>query len=79
MCYECKILFRNQRYGKDNLNTQYSSTDPLNFGESTDSLMTGTLNIAAPEVIKHKGQYYLTSLLPTLDGIRMVKLEFVEK
>lgn len=73
------ILFRNQRYGENMINTQYCSSDPLNFGVNTDSLMTKTLPIAAPEVIKHDGEYYLTSLVRSLDGIKMTKLQFERK
>jgi len=72
------ILFRNVEYGMKNLNVQYCSSDPLNFGVDTDSLMVGRLKIAAPEVIQFEGQYYLASLKSTLDGIKLAKLEFAE-
>jgi hypothetical protein len=72
------ILFRNIRYGENSLNVQYCSPDPLNFGVNTDSLMVGQLEIAAPEVIEHQGQYYIASLKTSLDGIKMARLKFVE-
>jgi hypothetical protein len=73
------VLFRNVEYGMNNLNVQYCSTDPLNFGIDTDSLMVGQLSIAAPEIIQYEGQYYIASLKQTLDGIKLARLRFVEK
>lgn len=72
------ILFRNVEYGSKNLNVQYCSSDPLNFGIDNDSLMVGKLELAAPEIILKDGQYYIAALKSTLDGIKMAKLEFVE-
>lgn len=73
------IFFRNQVYGKDMLNTQYCSSDPMDFGLNTDSLMVGTLPVGAPEIVRHEGQYYIACLKGTLDGIKMARLKFVEK
>lgn len=70
------VLFRNQIYGKNNLNTQYCSSDPLNFGDDTDEMMVGQMPIAAPEIIKQGNQYYIVSLKPGLDGMKMAKLTF---
>jgi hypothetical protein len=72
------ILFRNVEYGLKNLNVQYCSDDPLNFGIDTDSLMVNRLSIAAPEIVLYRGQYYIAALRSTLDGIKMAKLKFVE-
>jgi len=69
-------LFRNQRYGETNLNTQYCSPNPLNFGVNDDRYLIGTLNVAAPEIIHHNGQDYIAALLPSLKGIRMTKLKW---
>ncbi|MBN2410632.1 hypothetical protein JXQ31_02995 [candidate division KSB1 bacterium] len=69
-------LFRNQRYGEDNLNTQYCSPNPLNFGVDDDRYYIGTLKVAAPEIIHHDGQDYIAALLPGLDGIRIAKLDW---
>lgn len=71
-------LFRNQRYGRANLNTQYCSSDPLNFGIDDDRYLIGTLPVAAPEIIKYEGQYYIAALLPSLKGIRIAKLKWVD-
>ncbi len=60
------------------MNTQYCSSDPLNFGINSDEFMVGQIPVAAPEIIKIKSQYYIVSLKPTLDGIKMAKLKFVK-
>ena len=70
-------LFRNQRYGETNLNTQYCSTNPMNFGVNDDRFLIGTLAVAAPEIILYNDQYYIAALLPSLKGIRMAKLTWV--
>ena len=72
-------LFRNQKYGKNNLNTQYCSLNPFDFGVDDDSFMTGTLAVAAPEIIEHNGQYYIAALMPNLKGIRIAKLKWLPK
>ena len=70
-------LFRNQRYGPKNLNTQYRSQDPLDFGVDTDKYIVGTLPVAAPEIIRHDGRDYIAALLPSLKGIRIARLTWV--
>lgn len=70
-------LFRTQRYGKNNVSSIYASPDPLNFGINDDRFYIGTLSVAAPEVLKHNGQYYIAALLPNLKGIRVAKLKWV--
>jgi hypothetical protein len=70
-------LFRNQRYGPKNLNTQYRSPDPLDFGVDTDKYMVGTLPVAAPEIIRHEGRDYIAALMPSLKGIRIARLKWV--
>lgn len=72
-------LFRNQIYGRNNINTQYCSPDPLNFGVDDDRYRLGTLPVAAPEIIIHNGQYYIAALMPSLKGIRIAKLKWVPK
>jgi hypothetical protein len=69
-------LFRNQRYGPTNLNTQYRSADPLDFGVGSDRFLIGTLPVAAPEIVFHDGQYYIAALLPSLKGIRVARLKW---
>ena len=72
-------LFRNQLYGAKNLNTQYCSPNPLNFGVGDDRLMIGQLPVAAPEIIHYKGQWYIAALKPSLKGIRIAKLKWVPR
>jgi hypothetical protein len=67
-------LFRTQRYGPDNLNTQYASPNPFNFGVGSDRFRVGTLPVAAPEIVLYEGQYYIATLKPGLDGIRIARL-----
>lgn len=69
-------LFRNQRYGPTNLNTQYRSDDPLDFGVDTDRYLVSTLPVAAPEIIEHEGQMYIAALNLNLDGIRIARLKW---
>jgi hypothetical protein len=54
----------------------YRCKDPLNFGINDDQFLLGTLPLAAPEIIEHEGQTYIASLLPSLKGIRIAKLEW---
>lgn len=72
-------LFRNQRYGKNHLNTQYASRNPLAFGVGDDRYRIGTLPVAAPEIVLHEGEYYIAALNPELDGIRIARLKWVKK
>jgi len=72
-------LFRNQRYGENNLNTQYCSPDLMDFGVDDDSYLIGTLPVAAPEIIYTRGEYYIAALLPSLKGIRVARLKWVKQ
>jgi hypothetical protein len=71
-------LFRNQRYGADALNTQYVSPDPLDFGVDDDRYQVGTLPLAAPEIIVHEERTYIAALMPSLKGIRIAELGWVD-
>ena len=73
------ILFRNVLYGRNNLNFQYSSLNPLDFGDGHDNYMTGSLHVAAPEIVKEGDQYYIVSLKRRLDGMRVAKINFVKE
>jgi hypothetical protein len=70
-------LFRNQRYGENNLNTQYCSPDPMDFGVNDDRYLISTLPVAAPEIVSYRGGYYIAALLPSLKGIRIARLKWV--
>ena len=67
-------LFRTQGYPAPT--RIYRSKDPMNFGINDDQFLLGTLPLAAPEIIEHEGQTYIASLLPSLKGIRIAKLEW---
>ncbi len=69
-------LFRNIRYGTTSLNYQYASENPLDFGVGHDNYMVGSLQVAAPEIIRHQGKYYIAFLNPELDGIRIAELDW---
>ena len=72
------FLFRTQRYGLDAQTSVYHSTDPLDFGVNDDGKhFAGTLPIAAPEIIRHDGKFYIAALMPDLKGIRIARLEWV--
>ena len=72
-------LFNTQRYGRGQHTTVFRSADPLNFGINDNRLEVATLPVAAPEIILHDGQYYITSLMPSLKGIQIAKLKWVKK
>jgi hypothetical protein len=73
-------LFRTQRYGKDAQTSVYFSQDPLDFGvDQDDGHFVGTLPVAAPEIVKHNGEYFIAALLPSLKGIQIARLEWVAR
>ncbi len=72
-------LSRTQMYGKNAQSSIYRSKNPLDFGVNDDQYLVTRLPVAAPEIIKHEGQYYMASLLPSLQGIQIAKLSWVEK
>jgi len=72
-------LFRTQRYGVKAQTGLYRSKDPMNFGIEDDRYFVCTLPIAAPEIILHQGQYYMAALMPSLKGIHIARLKWVEK
>ena len=70
-------LFRTQRYGVDAQKSVYHSRDPFDFGINDDEgHFLGLLPLAAPELVQHGGQWFIASLLPTLKGIRLARLEW---
>ena len=71
-------LFRTQQYGNDAQTSVYFSRDPLDFGVDRDEgHLIGTLPVAAPEIVKHNGEYFIAALLPSLKGIQIARLEWV--
>jgi len=71
-------LFRTQRYGTNAQTSIYCSKNPMDFGVDDDACFLCTLPVAAPEIILHEGQYYIAALLPTLKGIQIARLKWIE-
>jgi hypothetical protein len=44
-----------------------------------DKYLVCTLPVAAPELVQHKGQWYMASLLPSLKGIRIARMQWKAK
>ncbi|MCB0687576.1 MAG: hypothetical protein KDC53_13670 [Saprospiraceae bacterium] len=72
------FLFRTEMYGKNNKTNIYRSPDPLNFGIDDDRYFIGSIPVAAPEIFEFEDQWYIACLLPSLDGIRIGRLNWVE-
>jgi len=72
-------LFRTQRYGQNAISRVYHSRDPQNFGVNDDTFLVGGLPVAAPELMLHKDQWYMASLLPSLKGIRIARMQWKVK
>ncbi len=76
---ELFYLFVTQIYGKNSQTTVYASPNPMYFGIDDNTYFIEKLPVAAPEIIFHNGQYYIASTMPTLDGIWIAKLKWIEK
>src|SRR5262245_41240338 len=72
-------LFRTQRYGRNAISRINHSRDPQNFCVNYDKYLVGSLPVAAPELLQHKGQWYIASLLPSLKGIRIARMQWKAK
>lgn len=70
-------LFRTSNYKGDPITTVYRSANPTDFGIEDDSKIVATLPVAAPEIIKRDGKYWIAALNPQLDGIRVTRLQFI--
>ena len=70
-------FFRNQYYGERARNWIYRSNNPLNFGIDDDSKLVRSWHVAAPEIIRHQGQYYVASLMDSLKGIKIARLKWL--
>ena len=53
----------------------YRSSNPLCFGIDDDAKLVCSLPVAAPEILHHRGKYYIAALNPGLDGIRIARLK----
>ena len=73
----CFYLFRTQRYGAEAQTSIYFSRDPLDFGVDRDEgHFVCTLPVAAPEIVRHQGRYYIAALMPNLKGIQIARLNW---
>jgi len=72
-------LFRTQRYGQNAICRVYHSGDPMNFGVNDDSHLVCSLPVAAPELTRHEGKWYMAALLPSLKGIQIARLQWAPK
>ena len=72
-------LFNTQRYGRRQHATVFCSSDALDYGINDNSFEVTTLPVAAPEIILLDGRYYIASLMPSLEGIKIAKLKWVKK
>jgi len=71
-------LFNTQQYRSRQQTTVFRSPNPLHFGINDNRLEVTTLPVAAP-VIHHGDEYYIASLKPTLDGIQIARLRWINK
>lgn len=69
-------LFRTQDYGHNAITRVYRSRDPMDFGVDDDRYLVASLPLAAPEIIRHDGHWYIAHLLPSLKGIQIARLEW---
>ncbi len=73
-------LFRTQKYGKEAVTRVYHSTDPLDFGKDGkhgDALhLVASLPVAAPEIVRHAGRWFIAALGADLRSIQLAPLEW---
>ena len=69
-------LFHTQRYMPNPQTSVYRSRDPMAFGVDDDAKFIGHLPVAAPELVRHEGQWYIAALAEKLDGIRLARLRW---
>jgi len=72
-------LFHTQRYGEHAQTSVYRSKDPMDFGIEDDRCLVGRLAVAAPEIIRHDGEWYIASLTASLKGIAIARLAWLPR
>jgi hypothetical protein len=55
----------------------YRSQNPLDFGVDSDEYLVGSLPFEVVRIIKDGPEFYMTSLNPDYDGIRLAKMKWV--
>ena len=76
------FLLRTEHYGQDARTNVYASSDPTDFGvgADADAHFVQSLPVAAPEIVWDvDGTMYIAVLLPSLEGIRIARLEFIKQ
>lgn len=74
-------MLRTEHYGENARTNVYASSDPTDFGvgADADSHFVQSLPVAAPEIVwDTDGTMYIAALLPSLEGIQIARLEFVQ-
>ena len=56
----------------------YRSQNPLDFGVDSDKCLVGSLAFEVVRIIKDGPDFYMTSLNPDYDGIRLTKIKWVQ-
>ena len=49
----------------------------MDFGIDSDDKFVCLLEVTAPEIIVHDGEWYIAALLPDVRGIRIARLKWV--
>ena len=57
----------------------YCSPDPLDFGIDDDKYKVCALPYEVVRIVKNEGKNYMTSMIPGIKGIQMVRMSWVEK
>jgi len=78
------FLFRTYSYGKYESGQMksppktnvYMSTNPFDFGIDNDNFLVTQLPVSAPEIVNHNGEWFIASLMPDLQGIRIARLRW---
>ena len=70
-------LFRTSEYRSPARTHVYRSSDPYDFGLGDDSKWITTLRLAAPEIVKHGDQYYVSTVEDLKGGVQMFHLKWV--
>lgn len=71
-------LFCTQSYSYPATSCVYRSKNPMHFGIDDDSKFVCLIEVAAPELFKHEGQWHVAALMPDIQGIRIAKLAWVD-
>jgi hypothetical protein len=72
------FLFRTQHYGSNAQTSVNRSPDPADFGVDDDRDLLGSLALAAPEIVQADGAWYIAALLPSLQGIQIAPLTWLD-